>query len=261
MLTSVRLGSLRGHLSGIHALIIRDLMVRFGRENLGFVWTILEPMILTAGVLTFWSLLKEPVIHGVPVVGFALTGYMPLTVWRHMTNSMVRLISNNAALLYHVPLSHLDIVLARLTLEFLSTTTALAVMYVILLVTGLTEPVQDWGLLLTAWLFTAWYHAGIGLLIVAATERSDSVEKFIQPAQYLALPLSGVFFMVDWLPSQMQRLILWNPAIHCFEMFRAGYFGETVVAHFDPLYLAVWSFTLTVLGVVAVLRVRDHVHT
>ena len=205
---------LRIHIVNIQALIIRDIMLRFGRGNLGFVWTVLEPMILTTGVLGLWS-----------------------------------------------PLSHLDIVVARLVLEFLSTTAALAVIYMILLAIGLAEPVQDWGLLLAAWLFTAWFHAGGGLLIAAATEVYETTEKFIQPIQYLALPLSGVFFMVDWLPSDFQRLILWNPSVHCFEMFRAGYFGEAVVTHYDPLYLALWSASLTVLGVAAILAARDHVHT
>ena len=103
--------------------------------------------------------------------------------------------------------------------------------------------------------------AGVGLIISAATEVYEMTEKFIQPRQYLALPLSGVFFMVDWLPSDFQRLILWNPSIHCFEMFRAGYFGEAVVAHYDPMYLAMWSASLTVIGVAAILGVRDHVHS
>ena len=88
--------------------------------------------------------------------------------------------------------------------------------------------------------------AGVGLIISAATEVYEMTEKFIQPSQYLALPLSGVFFMVDWLPSDFQRLILWNPSIHCFEMFRAGYFGEAVVAHYDPMYLAMWSASLKI---------------
>ncbi len=236
-------------------------MLRFGRGNFGFVWTVLEPMILTIGVVGLWSLLRQPVIHGMPVIGFVLTGYMPLTLWRHMSNPLVRLIGNNVGLLYHAPLSHLDIVVARLVLEFLSTTAALAVIYLILLVIGMTEPLQNWGILLAAWLFTAWFHAGVGLLIAAATEVYETTEKFIQPLQYLALPLSGVFFMVDWLPSDFQRLILWNPSVHCFEMFRAGYFGEAVVTHYDPLYLALWSASLTVLGVAAILAARDHVHT
>ncbi len=258
---SAKPSALRRYLTCIRALLIRDMMVRFGRNNLGFVWVILEPMLLTCGVLGIWSLLREPTVHGIPIISFVLTVYMPLTMWRHMTSSMIHIVSRNSGLLYHQPISHLDIVVARLLLDFISTTAALATIYLILLATNLTEPVQDWGLLLCAWLFVAWYHAALGLLIAGATERWETAEKFIQPLQYLALPLSGVWFMVGWLPSSFQRVILWNPAVHCFEMFRAGFFGESVPTFYDPLYLGCWSLALTVLGIIVVINVRDHVET
>jgi capsular polysaccharide transport system permease protein len=248
------------HTNYIRALVIRDLIVRFGRRNLGFVWSIFEPMLLTGGVFVIWSFLRQPVIHGIPVLEFVLTVYMPLTLWRHMTTSMVRVVSNNVGLLYHARLTPIDIVFARLGLEFLSTTAALVAVYLILLATDLTEPVQNWSLVLGAWLLIAWYHGAVGLLIAAASERWPVVDKFIQPAQYLALPLSGVWFMVDWLPTPFQRLILWNPQAHGFEMFRAGYFGEAVVTHYDPVYAATWALILSVVGVAALLRVRDYVH-
>ena len=126
------------------------------------------------------------------------------------------------------------------------------VIYLILLSVGLTEVVQNWGVLLGGWLFAGWLYAGIALLIAAGTEAYETGEKFIQPAQYLAMPLSGVFFMIDWLPSNLQDFITWVPTVHCFEMFRAGFFGELVVTHYDPVYLTVWCLTLTVLGIAAI---------
>ena len=101
------------HLTVIRALITRDLMTRFGRNNLGFVWTVVEPMILCTGVMILWSLIRAPMYHGVPVIVFVLTGYMPLTMWRHTTNPLIRLLRNNGALLYHRPISHADLIVAR----------------------------------------------------------------------------------------------------------------------------------------------------
>jgi len=254
--TAANMQAIRQHTTNIHALIIRDMMVRFGRDNLGFLWTILEPMILCSGVLVIWSNIHSATVHGVPVIGFVLTGYMPLTLWRHMTNSIMRIISNNSGLLYHARLSHFDLIFARLILEFISTTAALTVIYGVLLAVGLAEPVQDWGLLLAAWIFTGWLHAGLGLLLSTAVELYEWVDRFIQPLQYLMLPLSGVFFTVDWLPSYAQRLSVWNPAVNCFEMFRAGYFGESVTTHYHVAYIAAWSFALSMSGLVAVQKSR-----
>jgi capsular polysaccharide transport system permease protein len=149
--------------------------------------------------------------------------------------------------------------LARGFLEFVSTTAALIVIYFVVTATGVVEPMVDPGLTLAAWLFTAWYFAAGGLLLGAVTEFWEPVEKFIQPAMYLQLPLSGVFFMVDWLPSYAQKWLLLNPCVHCVEMFRAGFFGDAVTTHYDPMYLTAASLVMTVLAAAAISHVRNHI--
>ena len=37
----------------LEALAVRDMMMRYGRGNLGFLWVLLEPMILTVGVMFY----------------------------------------------------------------------------------------------------------------------------------------------------------------------------------------------------------------
>ena len=247
------------HVRIVQALVIRDLMVRFGRRHLGFVWAVLEPMLLTAGIMVVWSLLKEPVVHGVSMVLFVFSGYLPLTLWRHMTNASLRLFQKNVGLLYHRPIGLADILLARLALEFLSSTTALLVIYFIVVSTGIAELPAVPSLLLAGWLFMAWFAGGAAVLMVAWTEYWEPAERFFQPAQYLMLPISGVFFMVDWLPTEGGRLAQLNPMVHCFELFRAGVFGEAAVTHYDALYLAAWCMGLTVVGCAATHRVRRHI--
>jgi capsular polysaccharide transport system permease protein len=243
----------------IYALIVRDMMVRFGRQNLGFVWAILEPMILTTGVMLIWSLIKEPIIHGVPIIAFVMTGYLPLTLSRHLTNSMIGLLHNNISLFYHAQISQVTIIVARLILEFLSSSLALLVIYFIVVSTGMIAPVADPGLALAGWLLAAWHFAMVGVLQSVAIAYWEPLEKFVQPYQYLQLPISGVFFMVDWMPTYAQKLLLWNPTVHCYEMFRAGFFGEEVVTHYDVSYLVLVTLGLSMVAIFALLHVREHV--
>jgi capsular polysaccharide transport system permease protein len=251
--------AVRVHFNLLQALIIRDLMGRYGRNHLGFVWTILEPMILCVGVMIIWSTTREGSIHGIPIIAFVVTLYMPLTLWRHLTGPTVKLLRNSAAMLYHRPISHVHIILARLVLEFLSTTAALIVIYFVLVSTGLVESVKDPGLALAGWLFTGWYFGTQGVLISAWTEIWEPGEKFIGPYNYLQLPLSGAFALVDWLPADAQKWLLLNPSVHCYEMFRAGFFGAAITTHYDPVYLSTWSVILTIAAVGAMYHVRDHI--
>jgi capsular polysaccharide transport system permease protein len=244
-------------ISIIGALIIRDMMGRFGRRHLGFVWTVLEPMILTTGVMLIWSTIHDPFIHGIPVVAFVLTGYLPLTLWRHLTGAMVRIVRRHSSLLYHRPVLIGHIVVARVLLEVLSLSIALAVSYFAVITFGIIPPVYDWGLALLGWLMSGWYYGALGLVIAALTEIWEPAEKFVQPMNYLALPLSGVFFMADWLPGWAQNLLLVNPSVHCFEMFRAGFLGPEFTTHFSVPYLATSSLVVTLLGIVVLRGARE----
>ena len=250
--------ALSRHARVIYSLILRDLLARFGRRNLGFVWTVLEPMLLTTGVMLLWSLIKEPIIHGVPVAAFVMTGYLPLTLSRHFSSGMIGILRTNVNLLYHAPIKHVDIMAARGILEFLSTTIAMFIIYFVVVSTGLAPPAMDPGLALAGWLMCTWHFAVVGVVTGTLTDYWEPLEKFIQPWQYLQLPISCIFFMVDWMPTYAQKLLLWNPTVHCYEMVRAGYFGEAIVTHYDVGYLSFVTLGLTLVAIISVLGVREH---
>jgi capsular polysaccharide transport system permease protein len=244
----------------IRALIIRDMMMRYGRGNIGFLWVVLEPMILTVGVMAVWSMVKPPFEHGVQIVAIVLTGYMPLTLWRHFTNSAVFIFRRNVGLLYHRNISLLDTFFSRMFLEFVGTTAALTTVSGLLLAADIIAPPHDMRLVVVAWSLQGLYSLGPALIIAALTEYSEVTERFIQPLQYLMLPLSGTFFMVEWLPSFAQDLIWYNPSIHIYEMFRSGFFGEGVTTHYVTWYPLAWSLFLITMGFLAVDAVRDRIH-
>lgn len=243
----------------IHALLVRELMVRYGRNNIGFVWVILEPMILCVGVMFVWSILGGHGKDGIKVVELVLTGYMPLTLWRHLTGAVVGMFRSNVGLLYHRQVSLLDIVLARQLLEIAGTTTALLVIYSFLVISGLVEGLRRLDLVILGWLMMAWIGVAFGALLACWTERQEVVERFVQPLQYLNVPLSGAFFLVDWLPHWAQSVILYHPLVHCWEVFRAGYFGDAIVSHYDLWYYTACAFGLSFWALRSVRRIRAHV--
>jgi len=253
--------TLNNRLTIIRALIIRDLMGRFGRNHLGFLWTIMEPMILCTGVMFIWSMLKGGQENGIPIVAFVFTGYMPLTLWRHLTSPLARILRRSPTLLYHQPVLHSDILVARCFLEFLSTTVAATIIYFILVSTGVIETIRDPGVVLGGWILTAWYFGAQGLVISTVTEYWEPAEKFVGPSNYLQLPVSGVFFLAETVPHYALKLLLLNPSVHCFEMIRAGFFGASITTHYDPWYIICASAGLSVIAIAAVYHVRERIET
>src|SRR6476469_6820017 len=101
----------------ISALMIRELVTRFGRENIGFLWMMVEPLLFAGLVGIMWRYMKGPEEHGVSVVAFVATGYIPLTLFRHAISRCMRVFSVNGSLLYHRQIKVLDFILVRFLIE------------------------------------------------------------------------------------------------------------------------------------------------
>ena len=243
----------------VSALMIREAVDRYGHENLGFFWVIGEPLLLTTGVMALWSFTHVSHDASVGVVPFALTGYSMLTLWRQIVFRSLHGMRYGAALTFHANVKYLDILLARSLLETVGIMAAFVVAYLPLYLLGALPLPNDPLLLFGGWLLMAWFCAGFGLLIAALTELSDILERFIHPVMYLTLPLTGAFYMVDWMPLKIQKYLLMSPLVHGIEMFRAGVFPPSVVTHYDPYFLALCALLTTGIGFPLMLYAQRHV--
>jgi ABC-type polysaccharide/polyol phosphate export permease len=232
----------------IGALLLREVLTRFGRHNIGFLWMFAEPMMFTLGVAALWTAFSS--VHGssLPIVAFAVTGYSSVLLWRNMPMRCIKAIEPNAALMFHRNVKIVDIYAARLLLEAAGATMSFIVLCLIFVSLGMMRAPDDLLKVVGAWLMLAWFGAALAILIGTWSETSEIVEKVWHPGSYLAFPLSGAAFIVDALPTNAQQAILWVPMVHGAEMLRDGYFGHLVRSHYDIGYMAIWCTGLTLLG-------------
>jgi capsular polysaccharide transport system permease protein len=232
----------------IGALLMREVITRYGRHGLGFLWIFLEPMMFTLGVTTLWSLMRSTHGSSLPIAEFIVLGYSTVLLWRNAANRCLLAVEPNLALLYHHNVRVIDIFLARLILEIAGGTLSLIVITLIFMSVGLMRPPVDILTMIMAWLLLIWLAVGLGFVVGSISERWDSFDRIWGTCTYLLFPLSGAIFMVEWLPVQAQKYILWLPSVHCTEMLRHGYWGDVVRTHEDPAYLALFSFFLFFIG-------------
>jgi len=245
---SVFLRGLKRQAQVISALTIRDAMSRYGHESLGFFWLMGEPLLLTCGVMVLWTVSNQTHGSEVGVVPFALTGYSMLTLWRHIVGRSVHGMRHNASLTFHAHVQFLDILVARWWLETIGILTAFFIAYVPLYCLDLIMPIRDPLVLLGGWFLMAWFSFGFGLCVAALSELNETVERVIQPLMYITLPLTGAFYMVDWLPLKARDVLLWSPLVNGMEMFRGGLFPLDIPAEWDAAYLSACAFALTAVG-------------
>ncbi len=237
----------------LFALLMREIITRFGRENLGVLWLVAEPMLFTLGVAALWTAAGLNHGTGIPIVAFAVTGYSSVLMWRNAAGRCSSATEQNKPLLYHRNVQVFDVLLTRIAVEIGGATGSFIVLGLLFMFIGwMPSPVDPLQLVL-GWLMLAWFGASLALLIGAGTACSVVVERLWHPAAYLLFPLSGAAFMVEWMPTRMQNAVLLLPMVHGTEMIRQGWFGNVVRTHYDYGYMATCCLVLTLCGL-ALLR-------
>ena len=238
----------------MHALMMREVITRFGRDNLGVLWVVGEPMIFTLGVTALWTFAGLNHGSSLPIAAFAITGYSSVLMWRNSVGRCVSALQSNFNLLYHRNVQVIDVFLTRILLEMAGATMSFIVLSSVFISLGMMSAPIDPLKVIFAWLMLAWFGMSLALLIGAATAYSEIVERLWGPTSYLLFPLAGAAFMVDWLPNAAQKVVLLLPMVHGVEMIRDGYFGNTVRTHYDMSYMAMCCL---VLSLAALFLVRD----
>src|SRR5271168_3727833 len=127
----------------LHALMMRELITRYGRDNLGVLWLVGEPMIFTLGGATLWS--AAGLAHGgtgIPIVAFAVTGYSSVLMWRNATSQCSAGIEQNKPLLFHRGVLIVDVFLTRIALEIIGASSSFIILSFLFIFVG-WMPVPD----------------------------------------------------------------------------------------------------------------------
>lgn len=244
-LETEKAGSLGIQMRVIGALLRREMLTRYGRHNIGFMWLFVEPMLFTLGVTALWTATKT--VHGsdLPIVAFALAGYSSVLLWRNMPGRCIGALQANLALMYHRNIKVADIYLARLLLEFGGATISFAVLGTLFVAMEWMDPPEDVLTVVGGWLLIAWFGCALAIMLGALSHMSELVDKLWHPFSYLLFPLSGAAFMVAALPIFAQEVVLWIPIVHGVEMVRDGFFGSQARAVYDLTYLVPFNLVLT----------------
>lgn len=233
----------------IHALVMREIITRYGRHNVGFVWLFAEPMMFTLGIMAMWS--NGKFSHGgstIPVAAFAITGYSAVLMWRNTATRCTKAVESNLALMYHRNVKVFDIFLSRVILEVLATSISFILLTAVFSYFGFVAAPYDMFFLVVGWLLLAWFSLALGLLVGCISEQSELFERVWHVVTYLLFPMSGAIFMADWLPPKFQSIVLWLPMVQGTEAIRHGFFGNLVQTHENLTYFFTINLVLTLIG-------------
>jgi capsular polysaccharide transport system permease protein len=243
----------------VGALVIRELHTRFGDNYQGYLWFLGEPAILAFGVALIHLASGMRMPWGIPIADFAIAGYTSYYLFRSAANRGGAGITSNKTLLFHRHVKLFDIMLARAILETLSTMGAAIFLLTLVWLVGFGHIPQRPMRFMECWALNAWFCFGVTMVCAYLCSRWESAERFIHPATYLCMPISGAFSFISDLPAPIRPYVALFPPAEFTEMAREGVFANFTSGYVSIPYLITWSAGLTLLGIVLLRVIRPRI--
>lgn len=229
----------------IWALVLREMITRYGRENIGILWLFAEPLLFIVGVAIIWTYFDNRALSAGTIAEFSILSYTTILLWRNSTARVIKAIEANKSLLHHRLIRAVDFFYSRIILEFVSVTASFLIIFLLFILLGISHPPTDLLTMTIGWLLIAWFAFGFVMLMGALSEINDVIDKISHVILYFMLPISGAFVPTYVVPEPARDYLLWVPLVNCVEYFRYGYYGNAMKAYYDLEYTIVANLALT----------------
>lgn len=235
-------------------LTTRDLRVRYSTSFLSYLWSVIDPLAMSAIYWVVFTLVFDRQVGFEPYIVFLISGLLPWMWLNGAVSDASRAFIKEARLVRSTRVAP-SIWVARLVaakgLEFLA---SLPVLALFAIVAGATA---NWMLVLfpLAMLLQAALVLGLGLLIAPLVVFMRDLERAVKLILRFAFYASPIVYDLSDLPEQLQSIGMLNPLAGILSLYRAGLFPDAL----DWTAVAVSAAVTAVVLVVGILVFRGSV--
>lgn len=231
----------------IRALVLRELVTRFGHNRFGAVWLIAEPVLAMLLIVVLFGF-RHALMGGIDTALFVITGMAPWTYFSNTITQVSHAAEANTGLFSYRQVKPIDAMVARTLLE-----AALAMVLYLLLLGGLAwygipVSVPSAIPLIAIWTLLGTLGFGVGMAIASLQVFSPAAARAFHLGIRPLFWLSGIFYAAAAMPPDWQRFVTWNPVLHCIELNRAQQFGSAYAALGDWQTPLAWAIGSLVIG-------------
>lgn len=228
-------------------LVNRDLRVRYSTSFLGYVWTILDPLL---SALVYWFVFTVIFIRKggeSPYIVFLLAGLLPWTWASGAINASCKAMSGEAKLVRSSNVPREVWVVRVVLAKFVEFIFSLPVIVLFAIAFGAS---LHWQViyfpLATAIMFLL--LTGVALILAPATVLVTDLERVVKIVLRLLLYLSPVLYSVNDVPEQLQGLFMLNPFSGIIDLYRMAFFPNQFVGWTPVITATIISVTTFVIG-------------
>ena len=225
----------------IWALALKELTIRYKRSVLGFLWALLNPMLLMLVMTVVFSTIMQAGIQHYAV--FILSALVPWTFFSQALTYGVESIVGNADLIKKVPVPKIVFPLAAVVSNMINLLLSLIPLVLIVLV--MQHPLAwQWIFLPIYIVALSLFALGCSLFFATANVYYRDVSHIVQIVMNVWFYLTPILYPITLFPERFRWLFKFNPIIYVMNDFRMSvYYGMvptlwSVAASFVCAFLA-----------------------
>lgn len=198
-------------------LVKRDLKVKYRRSVLGYLWSLLNPLLMMCVMSYVFSEIFRSSIPNFPV--YLICGQTLWNFFNESTNMAMHSVLQNGALIKKVYIPKFIFPFSRVLSSFVTMSFSLLAILIVILATRATI---YWTILLfwVPLVFLFFFCCGIGLILSALATYFRDVTHLYGVLTLAWMYATPVFYDLSILPESVQRTILWNPMYYIITFFR-----------------------------------------
>ena len=239
----------------LRQLVKRDLKIKYRRSFLGYLWSVLNPLMIMLVMTVVFSTMFRRNIENFPV--YLLSGQVMFNFMTNSTNQGMRSILGSAALLKKTYVPKYIFTLAKVTSCLVDFLLSLGALALVMLFTGVRPTPY---LLLAPLVLMQLYVfcVGVGLFLAQATVFFRDIQYIYSVITMAWMYLTPIFYPVDMLPERLQGLIkLCNPMYCYISQFRGVVLYGWMPAWHLWAYGSLAALLSLTIGIVSFLRSQD----
>lgn len=198
-------------------LVSRDLKVKYRRSFLGYVWSLLNPLLMMAVMTIVFSYMFRFDIPNFPL--YLICGQTLWTFFNESTNMSMYSVLQNGALIKKVYIPKFIFPISRVLSSFVTMSFSLGA---ILLVMLFTRAQFYWTILLVPIPLSLLllFCIGVGMVLSALSVYFRDITHLYGVLTLAWMYLTPIFYPVEALPQEVVPLITNNPMYHYITFFR-----------------------------------------
>lgn len=238
------------------ALLLREMVTRYGRSFGGYIWAIVEPMAVIGMLTLVFSQFLDTPPYGESFLLFFSTGYLPFFFFISVASQVGTGLSVNRELLQMPMVKPLDVLLARFVLAFLTLIFVSVIVFGIVSVSVRHSLHFDPVALIAAFGCASALGFGVGTFNAFLFALLPVWRQVWGLLSAPLMILSGIFYTLDSMPTHIQDVLVWNPLVHAVGITRAAFFPSYHAHYADLGYVLAIAVAFLLPGLYLIARYR-----